>query len=189
MNFVLADETDGGVNKEVEIDYIFNKYYSRLCYYAFKIINNQESAKDIVQDNFLKYWHTHQNFSGEVTIKNFLYLSVKNACLNYLRHEGVEKNFAKEAELQSIIEEEKAINHLIRAEVIGEIQKAIELLPNGCKSVIKLSFMEGLKNEEIALHLGISINTVKSQKQRALQLLRLKLDLKAFLLLTAILPV
>jgi RNA polymerase sigma factor (sigma-70 family) len=76
---------------------------------------------------------------------------------------------------------------IIRAEVIGEIQRSIEDLPEGCKVVIKLAFTEGLKNEEIAKALGISINTVKSQKQRALKLLRLNLDFKSFLILLAIL--
>ena len=65
---------------------------------------------------------------------------------------------------------------------------AIEQLPEGCKTVLKLAYFEGLKNDEIATELGVSINTVKTQRQRALNLLRLRLPKGAYLLLLALLP-
>lgn len=174
--------------QEKQIEFLFDQYYSRLCYYSFKIIHDTEASKDIVQDVFLKCWKTLLELNDVTASKNLLYLSVRNACLNHLRHEGVEKRYA---DLQSVDQdtvEEIGLNDIIRSEVIAEIKKAIETLPEGCKTVIKLSFITGLKNEEIANEMGISINTVKSQKQRALKLLRLKLDLNSFLVLLSMLP-
>ncbi len=174
---------------KTDIAYLFNQYYSRLCFFAFKMVDDPEAAKDIVQDVFLKFWDNRQNFETETATKNFLYLSVRNACLNLIRHEGVEKRYAETLEMEPLADDGKGLDLIIRAEVIGEIQKAIEALPEGCRMVVKLAYMEGLKNEEIAQSMGISINTVKSQKQRALQLLRLKLNFNAFLiLLTALHP-
>ncbi len=167
-----------------DIEYLFNNYYSRLCYFAYKIIDNQESSKDIVQNVFITFWKKKVDFETELAIKNFLYLAVRNACLNYLRHELVEEKFVKNSNPDQF-EQEKGLNHLIRAEVVGELQKAIELLPEGCRMVLKLAYFEGMKNEQIANHLDISINTVKTQKQRALQLLRLKLSSNALILLLA----
>jgi len=161
---------------------LFNTYYSRLCYYAYKIINNQESSKDLVQDIFLKFHNKPAEFSSELAVKNFLYLSVKNACLNFLRHDLVEKKFAQ-TQAETTLVHEEALTHIIKAEAIVLIKEAIETLPEGCRNVLKLAFFEGLKNEQIALELGISINTVKTQKQRALQLLRVKLPDKTYLLL------
>ena len=166
---------------------MFNTYYSRLCFYAYKITNNQESSKDLVQDVFLKYHSKRAEFSSELAIKNFLYLAVKNACLNFLRHDLVEKKFA-ESQVETALVQEEVLTHIIKAEVLVLIKQTIETLPEGCRTVLKLAFFEGLKNEQIALELGISINTVKTQKQRALQLMRLKLSDKAYLLLLFLLP-
>jgi RNA polymerase sigma-70 factor (family 1) len=149
-----------------------------LCYYAYKITNNQESSKDIVQDVFLKYHSKPAEFSSELAIKNFLYLAVKNACLNFIRHDLVEKKFA-ENQVETALDQDQGLSHIIKAEALIAIKKAIEALPEGCRTVLKLAFFEGFKNEQIALELGISINTVKTQKQRALQLLRLKFINKA----------
>lgn len=167
--------------KQIEI--LFDRYYSRLCYYAFTIMQDKEAAKDIVQDVFFKCLKSLSDIDNEAAAKNLLYLSVRNACFNYLRHQGVKEQYAA-----SMLEEpaeigEKGLDEIVKAEVIAEIRNAIEALPEGCKMVIKLSFLEGLKNEEIAENMGISINTVKSQKQRALKLLRLKLDLNSYTLL------
>lgn len=140
-----------------------------------------------MQDIFLKYHNKRTEFSSELAIKNFLYLSVKNACLNFLRHDLVEKKFA-ESQMENALVQEEVLTHIIKAEVLVLIKQSIETLPEGCRSVLKLAFFEGLKNEQIALELGISINTVKTQKQRALQLLRLKLSDKAYLLLLFLFP-
>lgn len=186
MGLSFENSGAGSFSPNMGIEYLYNHYYSRLCYYAFKIIDNQNASKDIVQDAFVKFWDNRQNFENETTVKNYLYVTVRNACFNYVRHEGVEKRYAENID-QEEYAEEIGLDQIIRAEVMGEIQKAIEALPDGCRSVIKLAFIEGLANDEIAKHLGISVNTVKSQKQRALQLLRLKLDFKAFLVLMTLL--
>lgn len=169
-----------------DIEYLFNKYYARLCYFTFKLIKNQDDSKDLVQDVFLKCWQKKETFESELAIKNFLYLSLKNASLNYIRHLTVEKKFVDDLSPEKFIEE-KTISNLIRAEVLATIHLAIENLPDGCKLVLKLAFNEGLKNDQIAQQLGISVNTVKTQKQRALKLLRLSLSDTSYLLLLFIL--
>jgi RNA polymerase sigma-70 factor (family 1) len=187
----MASSVDNsGVNRftsQPQIEDLFNQYYSRLCFFALKLVYVPEVAKDIVQDIFLKCLKNNQVFDSPSAAKNFLYLSVRNACLNHIRHSGVEKRFASSQEHNATQESEMGLDQIIWSEVIGEIRKALEELPEGCKMVIHLGFIEGLKNEEIAQEMGISVNTVKSQKQRALKLLRLKLDSKSFLILLSLL--
>lgn len=166
---------------------IFRAYYPRLCYFAFTMLNNKEVAEDMVQDVFLRLHGRMHNFLAENALKSFLYLSVKNACLNQIKHRAVEEKHATKAHL-STAEDPVALNNLIRAEVYGEVHLALMDLPNGCKKVITLSFFEGMNNDEIAQKLNISINTVKTQKKRALQLLRLKMDPRAFALLLLLNP-
>lgn len=171
-----------------QIENLFDRYYSRLCYYAYSIIQDTESAKDIVQDVFFKCLKSLTDIDNEAASKNLLYLSVRNACFNHLRHKGIKEQYAASLLEHPVEVSEKGLDEIVRAEVIAEIRKAIDMLPEGCKMVIKLSFLEGLNNEEIAENMGISINTVKSQKQRALKLLRLKLDINAYTLLLILLP-
>lgn len=163
------------------IKHLFDLYYTRLCYFAHKLISNKEGAEDIVQDAFVAYWKKQTDFDNEPSIKSFLYLTVKNACLNIIRHESVEKRYAESQDTKQL-EEEKISEHIIRSEVAGEIHTAIATLPQGCRQVLKLAYFEGLKNDEIAQQLSISVNTVKTQKARALQLLRLKLDIGSLIL-------
>lgn len=172
---------------DLNLEYLFSKYYARLCYYAYKLIKNQDAAKDLVQDVFLTYWNKRDAYSSELAIKNFFYLALRNACLNFIRHDAVEKKFA-DSLTDDMIVEEKGLEYLIKAEAIASIQAAIEQLPEGCKTVLKLAYFEGLKNDEIATELGVSINTVKTQRQRALNLLRLRLSNSAYLLLLTLLP-
>ncbi|MNR35643.1 RNA polymerase sigma factor [compost metagenome] len=72
---------------------------------------------------------------------------------------------------------------MIRTEVWAEIYREINKLPVQCSKVISLSFVEGLKNDEIAQELDISIQTVKNQKSMGVKLLKQKLSKSGFLLL------
>jgi RNA polymerase sigma-70 factor (ECF subfamily) len=166
---------------------VFRAYYPRLCYFAFTMLESKEMAEDMVQDVFLRLQGRMNDFFAENALKSFLYLAVKNACLNQLKHRAVKEKHAETADL-STSEDPVALNNLIRAEVYGEVHLALMGLPDGCKRVITLSFFEGMKNEEIARALDLSINTVKTQKKRALQLLRLKMDPRAFALLILLNP-
>ncbi|MEO5945354.1 MAG: RNA polymerase sigma-70 factor [Chitinophagaceae bacterium] len=166
------------------IRHLFEVYYRRLCYFAHKLIGDKDAAEDIVQDAFVAYWKKSADFDNELSSKSFLYLTVKNACLNVIRHGEVVKKYA-ESRNDSEYTEEKVTENIIRSEVVGEIHTAIATLPKGCRQVLELAYFGELKNDEIAEKLQISINTVKTQKARALQLLRLKLDVGSLVLVLA----
>jgi len=163
---------------EMDLENLFNTYFRRLVYFSFQIVANKETAEDIVQEVFLKYYKNKE----EVVVNdllNYLYSSVKNASLNALRHQKVEAKY-KDLVATSEVDEDYIITSITRAEVIAELHVALETLPEGCKKISYLSFIEEKKNQEIAQELGISVTTVKSQKQRSLQLLRLRLNPEIF---------
>ena len=64
---------------------LFEKLYSSLCLFANKYLDNLELSRDIVQDVFIKIWEDKIEFNDENTIKSYLYTSVKNRCLYYLK--------------------------------------------------------------------------------------------------------
>lgn len=163
---------------------LFEEYYSRLCYFSYQFVGSKASAEDIVQDAFIKFWNQREEVSSHaIAVKSFLYTTVRNASLNYIRHEKVAFNY-QEKQDNDPLDDFDVVHTLIRAEVLAEIHKAIEQLPASCKRISKMGYLEGMKNKEIAEKLGISINTVKTQKQRALQLLRLLLKPDAVLALS-----
>jgi RNA polymerase sigma-70 factor (family 1) len=169
----------------LDIETLFRTYYARLCYFATRMTGDASLAEDLVQEACLNCWKARMTFTNEQVAKSYLYTSVRNACLNHERHLKVVKKHEDSA-LQPAAAAEGIIEDIVRAEVMGEVHAAIEGLPEGCRTVLKLAFFNNLKNDEIAEQLGISVNTVKTQKARALQLLRFRLDplnLSLFLLL------
>jgi RNA polymerase sigma-70 factor (family 1) len=161
---------------------IFGKSYAGLVFFSFNITGDKQEAEDIVQDAFVQYWNRRHDVAPDLAvIKGYLYSTVRNSSLNLLKHQKVVKQFQNQQPLEPI--EEKSIeNEIIRSEVLSQIQNALESLPAGCRRISEMSYLDGKKNQEIAEELGVSVNTVKTQKQRALYLLRQKLSTETFAL-------
>jgi RNA polymerase sigma-70 factor (ECF subfamily) len=177
-----VDET----NSDFSFDSLFKEYYDRLVYFSFKLVNNRDQARDIVQEAFIKYWQKRDALVvSKIAVKNFLYSTVRNESLNCIRHTKVVDNYALLTGDREP-EERPVIDAIITAEVISEIHSAIQSLPVNYRQVSILGYLEGKKNQEIAEELDLSINTVKKQKQRALQLLRLKLVPEIFVFALAL---
>jgi RNA polymerase sigma-70 factor (ECF subfamily) len=108
-------------------------------------------------------------------VNAFLYITTRNACLNQLKQMQRESLSKKQFAWVSGDKEEFVLNEMIRVEVLQEIHREIDNLPAQCQKIFKLSYYEGKKNHEIAELLNISVHTVKNQKARAIQLLKVKL--------------
>lgn len=159
---------------------LFKAYYPRLCHFSFQIVRDRVNSEDVVQEAFIKYWNQREEIaSHDIAVKNFLYSTVRNASLNLIRHDKVVCHYLEQQD-PAPIEEFNIIHSIIRSEVLAEIHMALETLPESCKRISRMGYLEGMKNNEIARKLGISVNTVKTQKQRGLQLLRLILKPEAF---------
>lgn len=166
---------------------LFRGNYAKLCYFALQFLGDEDAVKDIVQDVFVNYWNKKDSLSiTENSVTSFLYSSVKNACLNKLRRQKLEQGYLNLQESDPS-EEAVALNLMIRAEVISEINKVITTLPASCQTIFRMGYLEGLKNPEIAEQLGISINTVKTQKKRGVQLVKMRLNPNYFTLFAIIL--
>jgi len=164
-------------------------YYNPLCLFADRLLKDPVVAEDIVVESFTKLWHRRCDFEHVQNIKAFLYIAVRNASLNYLKQLKRETLSKKQLTYLSNEKEDFILNEIIRAEVLQEIMQEIERLPEQCGKVLKMGYLEGLKNQEIADLLHISVHTVKNQKARAIQLLKIRLrdrDLMAFLFLCSL---
>lgn len=169
---------------EADVKSLFDEYYNRLVYFSYQITNNKPQAEDITQDAFVNFWDSRNHISSNpIAIKNFLYSTVKNASLNVVRHNKVAERHINSQPDSPV--EEAVFNSIIRAEVLAEIHKAISMLPDSCQQIFRLSYLDEMKNNQIADMLGISVNTVKTQKQRALKVIRGNLSPELFVLFMA----
>lgn len=165
------------------MEILFQKYYHRLCHFAWQMIHDEQIAEDIVHDAFLTFWDNIDGIAQyEVVQKNFLYTTVKHACLNLIRHEKVVDRYQSFA---SNIQQDEVniLNKIIKSEVMEEIHRIISSMPTGCQRVFRMGYLEGLSNLEIAKELAISPNTVRTQKQRGLKILRENLNPEFYLIL------
>lgn len=165
-------------------------FYAPLCLFAERLTRDRLAAEDIVGESFIKLWNKRSDFGSVQNTKAFLYITTRNACLNMLKQARRDSLSQKQLAYLTGEREEYVLNEMIRAEVLQEIMLEIEKLPEQCGKVLKLGYLEGLKNQEIADLLKISVHTVKNQKARAIQLLKIKLrdrDLMAFFLLYTLL--
>lgn len=144
---------------------VFDNYYNALAAFAFKFIENADTAEDYVQESFIKFWEKRKDFDHINAVKSFLYTSVRNACLNHIKHEQVKKKH--ESSLAYELESDQEFgSHVIREEVFNNLYNMIKELPDASQQIMLLA-LNGMKNQEIADELNVSINTVKTQKKIA----------------------
>ncbi|PXX97778.1 RNA polymerase sigma-70 factor [Marinifilum breve] len=149
---------------------LYDKYYEALFLFGQKYVTNSEVVEDLVQESFIKVWEKKSSFYHEAPLKAFLYKTVRNSCLNYLDHQKVERNYEAQTKTD-VLCEDYFLNNVIEEEVNRIIADTVGKLPESARAIYLLS-LRGLKNAEIAEDLNISINTVKTQKQRASKFLK-----------------
>ena len=153
-NGLLAKRIFQGDEEAFKI--LYEEFFHALLAIACKYVES-EVAKDIVQDTFFKLWTTPHKFSATTDLRFYLYRSVQNQCLNYIRNKKVEDRYRDRVE---VVSEDFFYNTVLEEEIFIRLQQAIDELPE----------------KEVALRLGISIDAVKQQKKRGKEQLKEKLN-------------
>ena len=164
--------------------YYYEMYYHPLCLFGFRMLNVEEEVKDIVQDVFVNLWKAQGTIESVLHMKMYLYQSMRHRCLNYIRLKKKEEIYGNEYELLN--SNKRFENAVIEEEVHRLIIEEINNLPQKQRRVIFLH-LEGKNNIEIAEIMNLSVNTVKTHKDRARQ--QLKVKLQDFFLMTFILRI
>lgn len=161
---------------------IYNRYKGVLFVHAYKRLKNRLEAEDAVHDLFARLWINREqltlstdNFSG------YLYTIIRNNVLTTISRKGyADKYFTGHWEQPDISNAET--DYKVRESQLKEIiEKHVALLPTKMRVVFELSRNAQLSHKEIATKLGISEKTVKSQINSALNILRSKIGLAAFI--------
>jgi len=169
-------------DNNTNFDSLFEKNYSKLLFYAMQFLNEAE-AKDVVQDVFMELWKRKETVVMGDRIHAYLYRLTYTKAINVLNHKKIESNYSKAVNdlynHKIKFYESESNNEIFRAienrELEGEIEAAINKLPDKCREVFKLSYLYDLKNKEISDTMNISLRTVEAHIYKALKILRREL--------------
>jgi RNA polymerase sigma-70 factor, ECF subfamily len=154
---------------EAAFSRLFDGYYAALCFFAAKYLGDMDLSRSLVQQVFVDLWVKREKTDIAISVKSYLYRSVKNRCIDHLRKERNTSEISKSVEnfsqmpFRDLVEE---------AELNDRINASINKLPEKCREVFLLCRFEGLKYAEIAQKLNISVKTVEMQMGIALKKLR-----------------
>ncbi|MDP2338303.1 MAG: RNA polymerase sigma-70 factor [Bacteroidota bacterium] len=180
---ILYEEIKKG--NEAAFNKAFNLYYSRLCFFADKILCDFDLSRSIVQQVFVDLWIKRDKLLVS-SLQSYLYHSVHNAALDVLKHKKVEARYLSSLDKS---EPEEMTDLMEEAELADRINRAIQNLPEKCREIFLLCRFEELKYSEIATRLNISVKTVEMQIGIAMKKLRKELsDYQMVQLLTFISP-
>jgi len=133
----------------------------------------------VAQESLVKYWERRRDFDDMKSVKNFLYVTTRNQCLNMLKQSKRNEDLEQ---LKTMGSESFLKETFLDQETFHMVQKAISELPHRQREIIELT-LKGIRNPQIALQLNITENTVKTTKRNAFKKLREVLKENYYLLL------
>ncbi|MDR2118389.1 MAG: RNA polymerase sigma-70 factor [Tannerellaceae bacterium] len=151
---------------------LFATYYQPLLAYTCKVVNDIQSAEDIVQDVFMSLWINRDTLDFTEPLGSYLYKAVYKRSLTYLNSRRAIHEKDATARMHEEIVQYDQQDSLLLKETFEEIRHFVETLPPQCKKAFKLSRFSHLKNREIAEVMQISEKTVEAHIGKALKELR-----------------
>lgn len=151
------------------LQYLFDTYYKELVRYSIKFVMNKEIAEEIVQDVFIRIWNNRDTIIIGKSIDAYLFTSVKNGSINYLKSKYARIRFVDLDDTGMLPVHQTAEDDIITGELKKALKQAVHCLPPKCKIIFNLSRNAGLSNEKIANQLNISRKTVQAQIGIAIQ--------------------
>ncbi|MFO7924745.1 MAG: RNA polymerase sigma-70 factor [Bacteroidales bacterium] len=154
---------------------LFRMYYAELVNYAYGFLKDRDASEEIVQELFYNYWKNRKKTDIRFSVRSYLYRSVRNNSLKYLDSLAVRRRYA-----DRVLEREKENTGFESTEMeLSELSEIINAtlseLPERCSRIFRMSRYEGMKYEEIASFLSVSVKTVEADMTKALKLLRKRL--------------
>jgi RNA polymerase sigma-70 factor (ECF subfamily) len=146
---------------------VYECYQERIYLYVLRLTKSREIAEEVVQDVFIKVWTKRHKIDTQYCFSSFLFRVAHNHTINVLKRSSYEKIAKDKISKTSSFSVDDTEDNLIYKEYLNLLRKAIDQLPPRRKVIFNLSRQQGVSHDEIALEMGISKNTVKSQLVKA----------------------
>lgn len=150
----------------------YNLYWKELYLTCLHYIEDEEQAKEIVQDVFKSIWERRREIEIKTSLKNYLFGIVKMKIFEYYRVAAVKQKYNEYSKQENQHLYYATENEVMYKELLGKVNQLIENLPSRCQEIFKLSREEGLSNKAISSLLLISEKAVEKNMTRALASLR-----------------
>lgn len=166
----------GSNRHEERVKTLFDEHYADLCVFADRLLHDFAEAEDLVQNVFIKFLASGENLADKSNPKAYIYRTVYNTCLNHIAGRRTEDNRRKKYLEHMLVDAREDYElGVIEIEVLNRIYDEIEALPAECRKVFRMSYIDGKDVATVAQELGISVNTVKTQRQRGRKILQERL--------------
>jgi len=150
---------------------LFKAYYAPLCLYSNQFLKDHDDCEEVVQNLFLKIWEKRESIEITSSVRSYLFGSVRNSCLNWLKHRKIQLDYQKTTILNESGNETYG-SYFLEVGLLEKIEEAISGLPERRREIFLLNREKGMKYREIADLLGLSVKTVETQMGQALKTLR-----------------
>ncbi|KQR70774.1 RNA polymerase sigma-70 factor [Pedobacter sp. Leaf176] len=165
---ILALFADIEQGSKVAFNELFMLYHHKLLSLARQYLNSLESAEEITSELFIKLWLKRHNLSKVIHPEIYLFISIKNACLNLIRSEKKRKLvFSPWSSAEESINQQ--ISDMADEELHTMLNKAVAALPEQRRIIFILIKEDGLKSKAVAEIMGISVRTVENQLYKAVK--------------------
>ncbi|MEO3406689.1 RNA polymerase sigma-70 factor [Mucilaginibacter sp. CAU 1740] len=155
---------------EAALTIIYKRYWASLFSSAYNILKDRQACEDIIQELFIKLWDCRAEVQISVSLKAYLYASVRYGVYRQIKTGSVRSEIFDD--LIERLHTPTAYGSIEHKELLLQINRVIDTLPDKCREVYKLSREECLSHKQIAMQLNISTKTVENHLTKALRELR-----------------
>lgn len=163
-------------------EWLYKKYHPKVYAFCKGILRDKDKAKDLAQECFVALWEYRTRISAPEAVVAYLFRTMKNLCAKQLRRDALHDNFSNlemmalaELELSYYTPERNILDDIYFEELNARYMEALDKLPKQCQTIFRMNRNEGLRSEEIAGILNLSVRTVENQLYRGLKQIKKRL--------------
>ena len=171
---VNMDDSTSGLDQK-EYRRLFDLHFDHLRNFIYYKTKDPRLAEDIAQDAFVKLWEKRAEVRL-ATVKTYLFTIGNNLAINKLKRNQLKYNFLAQTELRTDIKDPQYL--LEEQEFKERLEGILASIPDGSREVFLMNRIEGLKYDEIAEMLGLSVKAIEKRMSKALAILRDELGRK-----------
>lgn len=152
---------------------VFREFYAPLCVHARRYLVDGDVAEEVVQDMFFKMWERREALAINTSLAAYLFKSITNHSLNYLKYQQHAQKYQDFIGFRT--DDNRAVSPhdaLVHSDLEKQLFGLVKSMPERRRMIFEMSRLEGLRYNDIAEKLGISVKTVEVQMSKALEFMR-----------------
>lgn len=173
--------SDGVLMREIKagnlraFDQLYYRYSKRLLSFSLSVVKSREEAENIVQEVFLALWMNRGKIGNDASVKYYIFTIAYNTSISVLRRKAKDEKFFEQLKDLQELNAEPDDMQTEYSDLQGRLSEILDALPARQREIFILHKVNGLKYQEIATKLNISVNTIENHMSRALKTIRSKL--------------